>query len=124
MCTAKAYITAMLPSNYEYKFDEIDSSDIDANNFTTSFKMMKNLQESRSRTIMQQPDKPCNKKQAGKHVVRKLYLRYLYKQRHTGKHTKSDRVLKTTHRQHNTGCPAQIILTILVPHKHHHGKFS
>ena len=66
-----------------------------------------------------------NKKQAGKRVLRKLYLRCQHRQRQTGKHKKSDRLLKTTHKQHNTkhtNCPAQIILTILlVPHKRHQG---
>ena len=65
-----------------------------------------------------------NKKQMGKRVLRKLYLRCHHKQRQSGKHTKSNRILKTTHKEHNnkhTNCPAQMRLTVLAPYPRHNG---
>jgi len=65
-----------------------------------------------------------SKNRMGQRVCKKFYLRCHHKQRNTGRVSK---VLKTIHHEHNlknNNCPAQLTLTILAPHKRHHGYFS
>ena len=65
-----------------------------------------------------------SKKQNGKRVVKKLYLRYQPNQGQTGEHTESVNILKATHKQHNnkhTSCPAHMTITVLASHRKHNG---
>ena len=130
-CSMKRRIISMLPSKYEYKIHEIDSNEPDANNFTCTFSIKLENEENAKQWVKEYNDITKqtmvferNKKQAGKRVLRKLYMRCQHKQRQTGQHTKSDRSLKTTHKEHDnkhTNCPAQMKLTILAPLKQNQG---
>lgn len=82
MDTMKRHITSMLPTNYEYKFYEIDSNKSDANTFTCSFRI-KLANEGDARNWVKQYNSVTkqtmvferNNKKAGKRVLRKLCLR-------------------------------------------------
>ena len=126
-------IINMLPSKYEYIFIDRSANDINSHNFNCIFKIKLETEEEARKWISNYNEKTHetmvferNAKGKGKRILRKLYLRCQHNQRQTGKHTKSARTLKTVHKEHNlkdTNCPAKLTLTILVPHKRHHGHF-
>ena len=124
-------VKKLLPREYEYRFNDISYDTKDSYSFNCTFKVKLTTEEAARKwaadynNITQETMVfERNKKQMGKRVLRKLYLRCHHKQRQTNKHTKSNRILKTMHKEHNnkhTNCPAQMRLTILVPHSRHNG---
>lgn len=77
----------MLPTNYKYKFYEINGNESDANTFTCSFRINLTSEEDARNWVRQYNSVTKqtmvferNNKKAGKRVLRKLYLRCQHKQ--------------------------------------------